>query len=410
MNIIKKRFNMQRVERHIINKNHKAWKLFDEYSLKSKNIYNLANYTQRQLFINNQPILKYVDLSKQLNKTKAFKDIGSNSAQMTLKLLCKNWKSFFVSIKDYSKHPNKYLGKPKIPKYKKKNGRYIFTLTNMQTHIKDGYLYFAFTPLKSLNNIIKTNVKGKLLQTRIIPKNNIYILEIVYEKEIEEIKEDNLKYCGIDLGVDNIATLTNNLGLQPIVINGKPLKSINQYYNKKKANLQSDLKKRHNKNWSNKLDKLQLKRDNKIDYYLHCASKSIVNYCEGLNINTIIIGLNKTWKQESKLVKSANQNFISIPYDKLIKQIIYKANEKGITVITTEESYTSGCSFLDNEIIGKETYDKSRRIVRGLFNCNNGQLINSDVNGSYNIIRKAVPNAFANGIEGVHLHPIRVSL
>ena len=97
------------VERHIINKHHKAWKLFDEYCFKSKNIYNLANYTQRQLFVRGSPILKYVELSKALNKTEAFKSIGSNSAQMTLKLLCKNWKSFFISIKDYSKNPSKYL-------------------------------------------------------------------------------------------------------------------------------------------------------------------------------------------------------------------------------------------------------------------------------------------------------------
>lgn len=402
--------NIQNVERHFIRKEHKAWKLFDEYCFKSKNIYNLANYTQRQLFIRGSPILKYSDLSKALNKTKAFKDIGSNSAQMTLKLLCRNWKSFFVAIKDYSKHPNKYLGKPRIPKYKKKDGRYIFTLTNMQTHIYDGYLYFSFKPLKELNNLFKTNVKDKLLQVRIIPKNNIYILEIVYEKEIQELKEYNNKVCGIDLGVDNLATLTNNLGTRPIVINGKPLKSINQYYNKKKASVQSNVKKRHNKNWCNKLNKIQMKRDNKINYYLHCASKSIINYCDGLDITLIVIGLNKTWKQKSNLIKSANQNFISIPYDKLINMITYKANEKGIKVITYEESYTSGCSFLDMEEICKNTYDKSRRIKRGLFKSNNGQLINSDVNGSYNIIRKVVPNAFSNGIEGVYLHPIRVSI
>ena len=227
---------------------------------------------------------------------------------------------------------------------------------------------------------------------------------------MQELKEYNNKVCGIDLGVDNLATLTNNLGVQPIVINGRPLKSINQYYNKKKASIQSNIKKRHNKNWCNKLNKLQVKRDSKIDYYLHCASKSIINYCDGLDITLIVIGLNKTWKQKSGLVKSANQNFVSIPYDKLINMITYKANEKGIKVITHEESYTSGCSFLDMEEICKNTYDKSRRIERGLFKSNNGQLINSDVNGGYNIIRKVVPNAFSNGIEGVGLHPIRVSV
>lgn len=401
----------QRVERHIIDKNHKAWKLFDEYCFKAKNIYNLANYTQRQLFVRGSPILQYVELSKELNKTEAFKDIGSNSAQMTLRLLCKDWKSFLVSVKDYWKHPNKYLGKPKLPRYKKKNGRHIFIMTNMQTHLYDGYLYFAFIPLKGLNNLFKTNVKNKLLQTRIIPKGSTYILEIVYEIEVQEPKEFNNRILGIDLGVDNLATCVNNVGVQPIIINGKVIKSINQYYNKKKAKLQSDLKKRHKKDWSNKLDKLQQDRDNKINYYLHNASKSIVTYAEGLNITIIVIGLNKTWKQESGLFKSANQNFISIPYDKLIKMITYKCSNIGIKVITNNESYTSGCSFLDNEVIGKDTYNKSRRVVRGLFKSNTNKLINSDVNGAYNIIKKVFSEAFkVDEIEGVHLHPIRVSM
>ena len=399
-----------RVERHNVKRGSPAWKLFDEYCFKSKNIYNLANYIQRQLFMDDKPILKYVELSKELNKTEAFKEIGSNSAQMTLKLVCKNWKSFFISVKGYSKNNSKYLGKPKIPKYKDKNGRYIFTMTNVQTYICEGYLHFRFTPLKSLNNMFKTNVKDKLLQTRVIPKGSCYVLEIVYETEIHEPKEFNNKILGIDLGVDNLATCVNNIGIKPIVINGKPIKSINQYYNKRKAELQSDLKKRHNKDWSNKLNKLQNKRDNKIDYYLHCASKSIINYCEGLDIITIVIGLNKTWKQESKMSKKTNQNFISIPYDKLINMIKYKAEESGVGVLITEESYTSGCSFLDNEELSKNTYDKSRRIKRGLFRSNQGILINSDVNGAYNIIKKVVPNTFVEGIEGVHLHPIRVSV
>lgn len=394
----------------MINKNHKAWRCFDEYCFKSKNVYNLANYTQRQLFIKGEKILKYGDLSKELNKSEGFKDLGSNSAQMTLKMVCQNWKSFFVAIKDYSKNPNKYLGKPKLPKYKDKNGRYIFIMTNMQAQIKDGYLYFAFKPLKHLNNLFKTNVTGKLMQTRIIPKGSCYVLEIVYEIEVPELKEQNNRVVGIDLGVNNFATLTNNVGVHPIVINGKGIKSINQYYNKKKAKLQSDLKKRHNRNWSNKLDKLQFKRDNKIEHFLHCASKSVVEYCVGLDISKVVVGLNKTWKQESKLHSKTNQTFIQIPYEQFINKLKYKLQEIGIELIITEESYTSGCSFLDNEELNKNTYDKSRRIYRGLFKSNNGILINSDVNGSYNIIRKVFPKAFVDGIEGVHLHPMRVNV
>ena len=401
---------VNRTEKHMINKNNKLWKYCDDLCFKSKNLYNYANYIQRQLFASDKSIMKYKDLTFELKHSEAFKDLGSNSAQHTLKMLDKSWKAFLVSIKDYYKNPSRYLGRPRLPGYKKKNGRYICILTNLQSQIKDGYLYFAFKPLKPCNNLIKTKINGKHMQTRIVPKGSCYVLEIVYETEIPELKEQNNRVVGIDLGVDNLATLTNNVGVKPIVINGKVIKSINQYYNKKRSMFQSDLKKRHNKNWSNRLQKLQDKRDSKIDYYLHCSSKSIINYCEGLDIDTIVIGLNKTWKQESKLVSKANQNFISIPYDKLINQIKYKAENLGINVIITEESYTSGCSFLDNEEIGKDTYDKSRRIYRGLFKSNQGKSINSDVNGSYNIIRKVFPNAFAYGIEDVHLHPIRVNV
>ena len=301
---------INKVERHYIRKSNELWKEFDDLCFKSKNLYNYANYIQRQKFIKGEKIYKHTELDKLINKSPPYKELGSQSSQRLLRLLEKNWKSFFIAIKDYSKHPNKYLGKPRIPKYKKKDGRYICELKNIQFRIENGYIYFSLKRLNKYSGKIKTNINTKVLGIRIIPKNNIYILEIVYEKEMQELKEYNNKVCGIDLGVDNLATLTNNLGVQPIVINGRPLKSINQYYNKKKASIQSNIKKRHNKNWCNKLNKLQVKRDSKIDYYLHCASKSIINYCDGLDITLIVIGLNKTWKQKSNLVKSANQNFI----------------------------------------------------------------------------------------------------
>ena len=401
---------VSRIEKHNISKNHPMWSICDEYCFKSKNLYNYTNYIIRQSFINNQGIPKYNDLAKELKTHETFKDIGSNSGQHTIKMLCRNWKSFMALVKTYNKNSSSLLGRPKMPKYKKKDGRYVCILTNWQTQIKDGYLFFAFKPFKPYNNLIKTNVKGKHMQTRIIPNGGNYSLEIVYEIDIPDYKEFNNRIAGIDLGVDNLATCVNNVGSKSIIINGRPLKSINQFYNKEKAQMQSNLKKLHNEDWSNKLQKLQNKRDNKIDYYLHCASKSIVNYCEGLNIDTVIIGLNKTWKQKSGMTKIGNQNFISIPYCKFISQLEYKLQNKGIKLIVNEESYTSGCSFLDNEPINKTYYNKDRRITRGLFKSNNGTIINADSNGAYNIIKKAIPEAFANGIEGVDLHPLRVNV
>lgn len=401
---------VQRVERHNIKKSNPLWKEFDDMCFKAKNLYNYANYIQRQRFINGEKIYRHTELDKLINKSESYVKLGSQASQRLLRLLEKNWKSFFISIKDYWKNPSKYLGKPRLPKYKKKNGRYICELKNIQFSIENDYVRFSLKRLNPYSGMIKTNIKDKVLGIRIIPKGNNYVLEIVYQKDIQEPKEFNNRICGIDLGVDNLATLTNNIRIRPIVINGKAIKSINQYYNKQHSRYQSDLKKRHDKNWSNKLDKLQRKRDNKVEYYLHCASKSIIEYCKGLDITTIVIGLNETWKQESNISKRVNQNFISIPYDKFIDKIKYKANEYGITVIVNEESYTSGTSFLDNEEPIKKNYNKSRRVYRGLFISNKGIKINSDVNGSYQIIRKVFPNAFANGIEAVGLHPIRVNI
>ena len=403
---------VNRIEKHIINKSHSMWNVCDELCFKSKNLYNYANYVQRQLFIKGKPILKYKDLTFQLKHSDPFKDLGSNSAQHTLKMLDRCWTSFFVAIKDYSKHPKKYLGKPKLPKYKEKNGKYICVLTNWQSQIKDGYLYFAFKPLKPFNNMFKIHFQGKHLQTRIIPKGSTYVLEIVYEKEIQEIDENfkSKRICGIDLGLDNFATLSNNIGIKSMIISGRSIKSYNQYWNKQIVKIKSDLKKRHKKDWSNKLEKLTQKRNNKMEYFMHCASKQVIDYCIENNIDTIVVGKNDKWKQKSSLNKKVNQSFVQLPYESFISKLQYKSEDVGIKFIENEEKFTSGTSFLDNEMPIKENYNKSRRIYRGLFKSNKGILINADLNGSYQIMRKVFPKAFADGIMGVDLHPIRVNV
>lgn len=400
----------QRVERHIVNKNHILWKEFDDSCFKAKNLYNYANYIQRQRFINGEKNYKHTELDKLIQNDEPYKELGSQSAQRLLRLLDKNWKSFFVSIKDYWKNPKKYLGKPKLPRYKKKNGRYICELKNIQFSIQNGYIRFSLKRLNPYSGIIKTNIKDKVLGLRIIPQGNNYVLEIVYEKEIQELKEFNNRILSIDLGINNFATCVNNIDAKSIIINGKNIKSVNQYYNKQLAKLSSDLRKRHNKDWSNEMQRITTKRNNKVEYFLHCASKSIFEYCKGLHINTIVIGLNKTWKQDCKLNKIVNQGFIQLPYDRFIEKVKYKAEEQGVTLIVNNESYSSGTSFLDGELPIKENYNKDRRIYRGLFKSNEGTLINADANGAYQIMTKVFPKAFVDGIEGVDLHPLRVNI
>lgn len=395
-----------RVERHIITKSHPMFKICSEYTKKSKNLYNYANYIVRQEFINNNKFIKYSDLWRMLKTEEVFKDIGSNSGQHTLKILEHNWKSFFAAIKDWSKNPQKYLGKPRLPNYlDKERGRFICVLTNMQSQIKDGYLFFAFKPFKPFNNMIKVGFSGKHMQTRIIPKLGYYVLEIVYQIELPDLNNNTDRIIGIDLGLSNLCTIQNNFAEKPFVINGRPLKSMNQYYNKEKAKIQSELKILNSLNWSNKLARLTMKRDNKIDDYLHNASRYIVNFCLAFNVDTVVIGKNTKWKQGFK----RQQGFIQIPYEKLIGQLQYKLRDIGIKVVLTEESYTSKASFIDGDIMDKNVGFSGSRIKRGLYKTNNNTLINADVNGAGNIIRKVFPKAF-DGIEGVGLHPVIINL
>ena len=396
-----------RAERHVINKNHKMFNICNEYCKLSKNLYNHANYTIRQEFIKNGKFTNYNEMAKIMKTEDSFKAIGSNSGQHTLKILERNWKSYFVAIKDWSKNKGKYLGKPKLPHYlDKEKGRFIGVLTNMQAQIKDGFLYFAFKPFKPFNNLIRVKFEGKIMQTRITPRKGYYVLDIVYEVEVPEIRNIDSRIIGIDLGLNNLMTVQNNFGERSFVVNGKPLKSMNQYYNMKKSKIQSELKKVNGLNWSNKLSQLTMKRDFKIDNYIHRASKYIVNYCLAFDIDTVVIGKNKTWKQEFK----GKRNFVQIPFEKIIQQLQYKLRDIGIKVVLTEESYTSKASFLDEDSMTKGTEFSGKRVKRGLYHSKRDILINADTNGASNIIRKVFPNAFADGIKGVDFHPIIVNL
>lgn len=402
---------MNKVERHVINRNHTMYQACDNLCFLAKNMYNLCNYTIRQEFFKTREVKKYGDLNKELKHTDAFIELGSNAAQMVTKLLCKSWKSFLVAIKDYTVHPEKYLGKPKIPAYKKKNGRFICTLTNMQSHIKNGYLYFSFKRMKKYNNLIRTKITGHHISTRIIPKGSCYIIEIVYEDEDQPINKLNKdRIASIDLGVNNFVTMINNIGECSIVINGKGIKSYNQYWNKKISKLKSIAKTINGADWTKQMQNLTNKRYFKMEYFMHCASRWIVEYCMEYNIGTLIIGKNNYWKQKLNMSKFVNQIFTQIPHEKFIQKLEYKCADVGINFIKTEESYTSGTSFLDNELPVKENYNKSRRIYRGLFKSNDGKYINADVNGAFQIMRKVFSNVKADEIVGAYSHPVIINL
>lgn len=416
---------MQLTERHIINNSHSLYKECDELCFKSKNLYNYALYLIKQEINKtieekekglreNIHYLNYYDINKIMIQTQQpdYVALPRKVSNQTLMALDRNWKSFFKSIRDYKKNSSKYYNTPKPPKYLHKIcGRFLTTYEKgaiSKTYLKNNIISLSGTNIKLKTK--QTNIN----QVRIVPLLDQYVIEVIYTKEDVIKLSDNQKYLSIDLGINNLATITTNIKkIKPLIINGKPLKSINQYYNKHNSELKSILEKRNKKKQSKQLNKLTIKRNNKINDYLHKASRHIVSLAKEKEINTIIIGKNENWKQNSNIGKKNNQNFVNIPHSRFISMIRYKSEKEGINIILQEESYTSKASFFNLDEI--PTYKKSLeekysfsgyRVKRGLYKLKDDKrTINADVNGSYNILRKAIPNAFADGIEGFAVIP-----
>jgi putative transposase len=333
--------------------------------------------------------------------------LKSQPSQCTLQALDKSWKSFFKAVKDWKKNPHKYNRMPKPPKYLNKKGRFPWYIKNNTCHIDGEKLIFQVKRLQGYE--WETKAKGRLICVRFIPRGCVYVMEVVTQIEIPDFEErESQRIASVDLGISNLVTLTNNIGLQPIIINGNGVKSINQFYNKNLAKAKSEARIRNGQYISNRIKILDYKRNDRIKNYMHCTSRYIVNYCIANNIDTLVCGYNLRWKKSSGLGRMFNQSFVEIPYGILTRQLEYKCQEVGIKLVMTEESYTSGTSFLDGEMPCKENYDKSRRKKRGLFQAGN-QLINADVNGSLQIMRKEFPNAFSYGIVG-NLTPLIISV
>ena len=328
--------------------------------------------------------------------------------------MAQNWKSFFEANKAYQETPDKFTGRPKLPKYKHKTqGRNLLVYTRQaisKTELKKGIVKLSGTDIA-----VPTKVQN-IAQVRIIPSVGQYVIEIVYEQAEQHTVTNSEAIAAIDIGVDNLATLTSNQkGFIPILVNGRPLKSLNQFYNKIKAKLQSQLGDKQAT--SKRIKKLTAKRNNRVDSYLHQVSRWIIDYLDYRGIGKLIIGKNPLWKQSVNNGQKNNQSFVSIPHDNFIKMLIYKGFMKGIKVITTEESYTSKASFLSLDFIPKYGDDGANKVkfsgyreTRGMYKIKGEKTrINADVNGSYNIMRKVIPTVFDGGIGGVVVRPIRIT-
>lgn len=376
---------MQLVETHILNS-----KEIEAICIKAKLLYNQSLYYLRQsLFGNIEKFSEYemTGLFAEYSE-ETYKALPAQTSQQVIKLLFKNWKSYWASVKDRKKTPAKYLGKPKLPKYKKETSIVVFT--NQQVKLKNGFIHFP----KNTISPIKTKVDN-ICQVRIIPLPNTFKIEIVYEKENTNLALEKDNVLSLDLGLNNFITAIDNVGNAPFIINGKQLKSFNHWYNKKRATLMSFIGDKGN---SKRIVSLTHYRNCFIEDKLHKISRHVINYCVEKNIGTIVIGKNKNWKQEINLGKKTNQKFTELPHSKIIDKIKYKAELFCINVEITEESYTSKCDALALEPIKKHENYLGKRKKRGLFQSSINKILNADVNGAINIGRKVFGDCFVQNI------------
>ncbi|WP_049962404.1 RNA-guided endonuclease InsQ/TnpB family protein [Oribacterium sp. FC2011] len=345
-------------------------------------------------------VISYSHLEKLMRVTKNpdfFTSLPMQTAQAVVKQAVQDFKNWLATIKDYKKHPDKYLGKPKMPHYKK--SACTVTITNQDAVVYGRELKLPL--VKERLKIANIPANSKLKELKIIPYYGRFIMSLTFESDDINVKNNGLNKAGIDFGVDNIAAIVSTDGSSRIYKGGAIL-SKNAYYAKNKAKAVSIITKGHSKMHadSKHLRQLGYNHANFVRDQIHKISRSIADYCLSHDVSLLVLGENKYWKQRLNIGDSNNQNFVQMPIAKLKQMIQYKASMAGITVVLQEESYTSKASFLDGDYIpvyGIDNYNadfSGSRIKRGLYRNANGTVINADINGAANILRKADPNAW----------------
>ncbi len=411
---------MQLTEQHVIDRKDPRYAVIDAAAFASKNLYNTALYEIRQVFIHEEVHIPYEEMDKRMKQHEAYRALPAKVSQQVLKQLDKNWKSFKEGLKAYEEDPSKFIGRPRLPKYKHKTeGRNILIYT-IQAISKKGLKRSLVQP-SMLPISVKTKQKD-VDQVRIVPRNGYYVVEVIYTKKPVQAKVDPSFCVGIDLGVTNLAAIASNReGFIPRLVNGRPIKAWNQWYNKRMKELKNQLPKDDRERVTRQMERITNTRNRQIHHYLHTASKRIVDFLAEERIGTIIIGKNPLWKQETGIGKRNNQNFVSIPHARFIDMLTYKAALVGIQVEVREESYTSKASFLDlDPIPDYKSNDEKQHVFSGkrigkrnrLYRTKDGRKICADVNGAYNILRKSRPDAFseAKGVAGYVVHPLRLAV
>lgn len=389
---------MDLTEKEIIYSTDDRFNLIKELCHLSKNLYNASLYDVRQYYFKTKSYRTWQSQRPIFTKNhnQDYYALQSHLAGEVLMQVGRQFIGFFN---------NKTTKKKRIPKYKNKNGYNVITFPKItiskQNKFDEDTQLYTYTLCKRSYNlqIQSTHPNIKMVKFVYDEVNDVIKCFKLYEVECKKLKKDNSRYFSIDLGLNNIVSIYNNIGIRPLLYNGRPIKTINQYYNKTNAKLRSELP--NNRKTSTRLRQLSFKRNNKIDYEMHKISSHIINEAVKNNISKIFIGNNVGWKTEINIGRRNNQNFVNIPHTKLINQLLYKGLLNGIEVIVTEESYTSKASFFDKDEL--PTYGKSdnhkfsgKRIKRGLYRDSKGNIWNADLNGAGNIMRKCSDKAYKN--------------
>lgn len=395
---------MRQVERHWIKENHELYSVCDDLTFKAKNLYNAGLYQIRQSIFERDTceegvkpsVLTWVELVSRFRKEKQADMLALPSKVSTniLKLIGSTIHSYYQTLKCYHDKSNlSVINKPKLPQYlHKTDGRYVVEFNNQTISKKRGVNGELILCPKDLNLHIPTQVENPKC-VRIVPKLGAFVIEVIYEVEDVLLKHTG-NYAAIDLGVDNLASITFSNGINPLLVKGSKIKSINQGYNCLIAKAQSKLP--TNQRTSKHIHRLWRNREMKLQAELHKVTSFLSLYFDEMSVEKVFIGKNVGWKQEVALGKKTNQTFVNIPFNTFITQLTYKCKLRGIEVIEQEESYTSKASFVDQDEIPVygETEEKpqvsGKRISRGLYKTKQGILLNADVNGSYNILVKGL--------------------
>lgn len=367
-----------------------------EYCKISKNLHNQALYAIKQGLKDDKYIF-YNELDSLMKCTTNLEGEVNyylmpkvQCSQQCLKVLDKAMKSYFKSVKDWKVHKEKYNGKPKLPRYKKNLNQLV--MTSQCCQIRDGKLIMTrdvSIPIPQWDKYGVDLMSFKQIRVNPIFDGKAYDIEIVYERKTVNADLDMDSYASIDLGVDNLVTMVSDKG-RPLIYSGKQIKSLNQWFNKELARLKSELALKQGRRTSDGIRRLYMKRNDRLGDVMHKVSRHIVNYCLDNGIGNIVVGYNKGWKDSICIGKRNNQTFVSIPYDRLLSCLKYKCALCGINVIENEESYTSKCDGLAYEEVCKHDEYMGRRVKRGLYRSSVGKVINADVNGALNILRKVV--------------------